>query len=363
MNEERKMILKMIEDGKITADEGAKLLEALGTKEDVKSEQKSHAESFEQETKTADWSDQWSKAAKSSTTRVSNFVESLIQKIKDLDLDFNFGSYEVVHHTFHQSDVSLKKLDISLRNGEIVLKPWDQNEVKVECEANVYRVSSEEEAKEKFLNEASFRVYDDRFSFKIDRADIKATTTVYLPESDYDDVRLKTFNGDITGETIQANLFKTKAANGRITFKKLEARDIEIEAANGAILIEDGEGEICELETGNGAITIKGKFNEIDAQSLNGAIRATVTEPLSGKGEFKTLNGSINVILPKGMAVKGDLKSSIGSVTCDLEDMKVVREKKEMAQRALRFVTSDETSPSYMVEANSKAGGITVSHE
>ncbi|MCA0986830.1 DUF4097 family beta strand repeat-containing protein [Guptibacillus algicola] len=346
MNEERKMILTMIEEGKITADEGAKLLSALGNADTKKEEKAAEPEPERSQP----------------GYRVGQFVESLIQKVKDMDLDFNFGSSEEAAHVFEQQDVSLDTIDIHVRNGEIAFQTWDQNDVKIDCKANVYRVSNAEAAKEKLLRDTYFSIDEGKMTFKSERADVKLNIVVYVPAKEYERVWITTFNGDVTGETIHSAKAKLKTANGKVGIKSSEVKDLEAEAGNGAISVVNTNGDVCELETANGPITLDGTYKEVEAQSLNGAIRYTLLETVSGSIQLKTVNGTIQVNVPKGMNLTGDLKSTIGAITADLDNMSVVREKQEISHRMKKFKTEVDSEYNYRIDATSTAGSVTVAY-
>ncbi|WP_169525355.1 DUF4097 family beta strand repeat-containing protein [Pseudalkalibacillus hwajinpoensis] len=348
MNEERKMILKMIEDGKISADEGAKLLKAISPNQEVEQKHTKESESYSE------------RAAP--TYKVGQFVETLIQKVKDMDLDFNFGSSEEVSHVFEQSEVNPSALDVHVRNGEIAFQTWDRNDVKIDCRANVYRASNVQEASDKLLRETYFSVDNDKMTFKSERADVKVNLIIYVPATEYKDVWMTTFNGDVTGENMTSAKVKLKTANGKVGIRHSKVNVLEAETGNGAIVVEGTTGEVCELETANGPITIDGTFVDTEAQSFNGAIRHTLQKSVSGRADFKTVNGTIQIVVPKGMNIKGDLKSTIGAITTDLDNMSIIREKKEISHRMKKFRTEEESEHNYRVEANSTAGSISVSY-
>lgn len=347
MNEERKMILKMIEDGKISADEGAKLLKAIGPQEEEQKHTK-ESESYSEHT--------------APTYKVGQFVETLIQKVKDMDFDFNFGSSEEVSHVFEQAEVDPSTLDVHVRNGEITFQTWDRNDVKIDCRAHVYRASNVQEATDKLMRETYFSVDNDKLTFKSERADIKANLVIYVPATDYKGVWMTTFNGDVKGENMTAEKVKLKTANGKIGIRESKINVLEAVTGNGAIVVEGIAGEVCELETANGPITIDGTFVDTEAQSFNGAIRHTLQKPVSGRADFKTVNGTIQIVVPKGMTIKGDLKSTIGAITTDLDNMSIIREKKEISHRMKKFKTEEESEHSYRIEASSTAGSISVSY-
>ncbi|WP_270180094.1 DUF4097 family beta strand repeat-containing protein [Alkalihalobacillus sp. CinArs1] len=346
MNEERKMILTMIEEGKITAEEGAKLLSALGSTETKKEERAAEPQQERPQ----------------SGYRVGQFVESLIQKVKDMDLDFNFGSSEEVEHVFSEQEVSFDAIDIHVRNGEVAFQTWDQDDVKIDCKANIYRVSTTEGAKEKLLRDTYFSVDNGKMTFKSERADVKLNVVIYVPAKEYERVWITTFNGDVSGETIRSAKAKLKTANGKVGIKASEVKDLEAESGNGSISVENTNGDVCELETGNGPITIDGTYKEVEAQSINGAIRYALKEVVSGSAQLKTVNGTIQVNVPKGMNLNGDLKSTIGTITADLDNMSVLREKQEISHRMKKFKTEVDSENTYRIAATSTAGSITVAY-
>src|SRR5690554_2888053 len=138
MHEERKMILKMIEDGKISAEEGLQLLNALkddkkdrGEKEVEKEVSQSRELSQEVDWDSGSSYSQTERKSPSFAARFSDFVEDTVQKIKEFDLDFNFGSSVDIEHIFQHHEDHIEKVDISLENGNLTFRPWDEKDVRV----------------------------------------------------------------------------------------------------------------------------------------------------------------------------------------------------------------------------------------
>ena len=77
----------------------------------------------------------------------------------------NFGKHHDINHIFQQTDASINAVDIDIANGNVSILPWDQNDIRVECEAQVYKGETQEEARQNFLQEMVFEVRGDRLFF------------------------------------------------------------------------------------------------------------------------------------------------------------------------------------------------------
>lgn len=360
--EERKMILKMIEDGKITADEGIKLLEAMEKKDPS---QENQSKTSTEVSTQVDWEEGESfrervRHTTSSTTNLfTSFIESAIQKIKDVDLDFNFGTSFDVDHIFQHRDVAPTSIDVSLENGSITFKPWDEQDIRVECKAKVYRVKDREEAKRLFLEECSFKVSDQRMLFHTKTKSIKVQTIVFVPRQTFTHIKLYTFNGQITGEQIDVDTFDVNAMNGSLHCVAINAKKVLAETVNGAIEMKRSTVDLLDVKTLNGAITIAGQVQDIDAETVNGSITYKLDGlKESGYADLKAATGSIHIFLPKTIRVEGKLKTNVGSFSVGLDDHEILEEKKEFAQKHLSFIGNQESSPRIKLNALTNTGSV-----
>ncbi|MCL6573883.1 MAG: DUF4097 domain-containing protein, partial [Bacillus sp. (in: Bacteria)] len=121
MQEERKRILKLVEEGKLTVDEAINLLDEL---EKAQQTMEQKREQIVNELSTTVNFDETKKEAptkedkyQSTKDKIFDFVDSALKKIKDFDFDLNFGQSVGISHIFHQSNVDLKNLDIDVANG------------------------------------------------------------------------------------------------------------------------------------------------------------------------------------------------------------------------------------------------------
>ncbi|MFA9559583.1 DUF4097 family beta strand repeat-containing protein [Evansella sp. AB-rgal1] len=367
MQEERKMILKMIEDGKISAEEGLQLLNALkddkkGTS-DVEYEKKSSERSVSTDVeweKGADYRYKSEPRTSSFATKFTEFIEEAVQKIKEFDLDFNFGSSIEIEHIFQHRDSAIEVVDVSLENGSVTFKPWEERDVRVECNVKVYKVRDSEEARNAFLDEVTFEVSDRKLRLHSPRKTMKVNTIIYVPKEYLEKVKLYAFNGRIIGDTVDVEKIEVKTVNGRISFDDVLAVSGLFETVNGSITIGKLDVENCDTKTVNGTISVNALKGKLDAETLNGSIKYTLADTVESRAYIKTTTGSIIVVVPKDVKTEGELKSTVGSIHCDLPELSIIEEKKEFASKQMSFLSNKEGKASFYVEAEATTGSIHV---
>ncbi|AIE61320.1 DUF4097 family beta strand repeat-containing protein [Bacillus methanolicus] len=360
MLEERKRILNMVKEGKLTVDEALTLLEEL-EKSSKTMEQKqeeiihdlSTAVNFEEAKK----EDNVHYKFQSVKDKIFDFVDSALKKMKEFDLDLNFGQSIEVSHIFQHGDANVKEIDVDVANGSVKLVPWDQRDVRVECNAKVYRVHSQEEARQSFLKDVVFGIEGEKMRFGTQQKWMKVDAKIYVPQEFYEYVRVRMFNGPIEGKNIKANNLKVKAANGKINLDSIISGKTEVETANGHIHLSNCTADDLELESINGAIELDGDVARADVQTFNGNVHCT----LKNRAESivaKATTGSIEIFLPESVSAEGDLKTNLGGFSVELEGIQIVEEKSEMIQKMLRFKPLHDEKKVVKVFADSKTGSI-----
>jgi DUF4097 and DUF4098 domain-containing protein YvlB len=363
MNEERKRILKMVEEGKLTVDEALTLLDEIQKAEKTMEQKQeegagklSTAVKFEETKK----EDPFQGKFQSTKEKVFEFVDSALKKIKDIDLDFNFGQSVEISHIFHHSDVYIKDMDIDVANGSIKLASWDQKDVRIECQAKVYRVDNQEQARQNFLKDIIFAIEGGKLRFITQQKWMKVEAVIYVPKAQYERIRVRMFNGPISGEELNVSDIRVKTANGKINLDRLNGKRAEVETANGQIKMNSSVFDDLEAETINGAIKVDGDFRKIETQTFNG----NITFNLRGeRGELiiaKGTTGSIDLFVPEGIPVNGELKTNLGGFNVKLEGIRILEEKTEMIQKLLRFESVQHPDKKLKVFADTKTGSITV---
>ncbi|WP_082233390.1 DUF4097 family beta strand repeat-containing protein [Halobacillus massiliensis] len=336
MNEERMKILKMIEEGTITAEEGAELLKAVETTKEM------------------------NKTSSNKKYGFKDFIDEAVEKIKNVDFDLSFGEAVEFHHELKADPVDFHDLDISIANGSLHLEPWDKDFAKADCRVKVYQTSDETEAKEQFLADSELDITSGILRLSNPSKKIKIFVKLYLPKKRYDFIKLKLSNGAITSNHLEAAHFQLKTSNGSLRLKDAQGETCKLETGNGSITVAESAFDHCEADTINGSVKLDGQFGKSDVSAIAGGITVYNYGDRAHTGFFKTTTGQISVLLPENKRIDGTLKSSIGSLTCELENYKILKNKKEVMSKELVFEAREELEKIYHIEAETKTGSVTI---
>ncbi|MEH7383034.1 DUF4097 domain-containing protein [Bacillus sp. JJ1533] len=362
MKEEQKRILKLVEEGKLTAEEAIILIEKLHSGEDsadpaqdIKTELSTQVQ-FEQSQQ------QHSSYEHKGTAKhkFMDFIDTALKKIKDLDLDFNFGTAVDVKHIFQHKDVYITKLDLDVSNGSITIIPWEERDVRVECEAKVYNIENQERARKAFLEDVLFSIENGALRLSIQKKQMKVHAKIYVPQENYESIKARMFNGPISGGNLRVKEFRAKTANGAITISNFDTDSVEVETANGHIKANQITSKDFEAETINGTVTATGLFEKVDLQSFNGNITCDLQGDVCHTAFVKTTTGGIDMFISNDYQVDGELKSNLGNFKSELPMMSIIEEKNEVVQKSLRFKANEEKAQKLHLFAETKTGSITI---
>jgi DUF4097 and DUF4098 domain-containing protein YvlB len=362
MNEERKRILDMVEKGTLTAQEALTLLEALDKKtEPSKEKEKDFLDEFVsifQEEKKGDTSNGYK--TDKTKDKLLDFMNTAFSKIKNFDFDFQWNQSVEVSHVFQQPDTAFKKVDIDVANGKVELIPWDGEEVRVECQAKVYRTEDREEARKQFMENTSFAIDKETLYYSTQLKWMKVDSKVYIPKQQYENISVRLFNGGLKADHIEADYFRAKSANGKIQIDHLTSKKAEVETSNGAITVVNAKAEKVEAESINGKVQVEGDIHYTDAQSLNGNIVCVLTGAKADTLHAKTVTGSVDIYVPSSINISGEAKSNFGGFKMELEGIDVVEEKNDVVQKHIRFNRKTDAEEKLHLFAETKTGSVLI---
>ncbi|RWZ55055.1 hypothetical protein EQV77_12815 [Halobacillus fulvus] len=341
MNEERMKILKMIEEGKITAEEGAKLLGAVSDEQETTSEKKA--------------------AGSTSKYGIKNFFDDAVEKIKNSDFDLSFGEYKEFDHHTDLSPDSFKDLDIFIANGSLTLNVWDGDYAKADYHVKVYQVETEEEAREQFLSDHQFDIKEGLLRLASPSKKVKTNVELTIPEQNYDFLKAKLSNGVIHVDHLNSQHTKFKTSNGKVHIAGIKGETCKIETGNGAVMLTAAELDTCEVDTINGTVQLSGSFGKSDVSTMSGSITVNHHENHAHTGFYKTTAGQVKVTLPHSCKVDGVARTKIGNIYCNLENYKIIQDKKDVVNKVLEFEAYEHNAHLFHIEAETKTGSITIS--
>ncbi|MDA3973054.1 daptomycin-sensing surface protein LiaX [Enterococcus thailandicus] len=275
---------------------------------------------------------------------------------KDVNLRVPGIATTKFEHEFYYEAPEASIIDIKAANGNVLLKTWDSEDVKVEAKIKLYGKMTAEPF-DAFLERSQIEVNEDHISFQIPNKRVRADLVFYLPTRLYDHVAIKLLNGNITIKGLETKDTYAKSTNGNILINDLTATMLEIEGVNGNIDVNRGQILDSIIETVNGTVTMATTPENVSVSLVNGDVRLTLTENALRKVEASSVNGNVKVALPETLGVEGHAKTSLGSINSRMSEYDVVREKKERTNQMLQFRRISDTGIA-QVQLSTTTGNI-----
>ncbi|MGF2617849.1 DUF4097 family beta strand repeat protein [Rossellomorea vietnamensis] len=374
MNEERKRILDMVEKGQLSTKEALTLLEALDKEGSSHKEKQPYKEketdllddlanlfTGEKKDYKDDYGEKTTYTNNNGKDKLIDFFQSALNKVKNFDLDFEFNKSIELSHVFQETEVgALKEAAVDVANGKVEVLPWEQDEVRVECQVKVYRTDDIEEARRSFLANTDFYIENGKVRLSTELKWMKVNTKVYIPASQYEKVSIKVLNGTVSSERVKADSFKVRSANGKVELKDMVTKHIEVDTSNGAIHLANIISDSVEAESINGKVYLEGDVAETDLQSLNGTIVCCLRGDRADTLHAKAVTGGIDLYVPENIGIKGEAKSNLGSFKIEMEGINIVEEKNEVVQKHVHFSKESDSDKKLHIFAHTKTGSVVI---
>ncbi|WP_214687191.1 DUF4097 family beta strand repeat-containing protein [Exiguobacterium sp. s163] len=350
--EMRELILQQVKEGKMTIEEAMTQLERL---ERLEPEQVQALEE-RQDTEKVD-----AYSVESLTTKLTSAVEGLVTKLRDSDFSFssNFGP-EVTYSKsfpFTGSDISL-----DLFNASATIVSSDAEDCELIVTGRPLRQQDADKALEQLQSAVKHSVIGDRLVVSLRDKLVRAHVELYVPHHHFNHLLVQTLNGEVRADGLDVENVRVQTANGRVVLHDVHASELLLNTGNGTVEVEGVEAEFVHVRTGNGAVIVGGKYNKASLKTGNGNIRAELATARPAKFELASLAGNIRLVLPHGVEVEGELETNFGGLHCLLDELEIIRDRKDVAQRRLEFLSGRGQTPRIEVEAGTRTGTIDLEH-
>ncbi|MGN7116364.1 DUF4097 family beta strand repeat-containing protein [Lysinibacillus odysseyi] len=392
--DERKRILKLVENGTISAEEAIELLEALSQqKEPTQStaptmyttpEQTTNQESpftFEEEKKrkTTGFEDLFSKLGNKDLNRkvdelmqelrhdLSEFggrmmtmMNTTLSKVKDFDVEFPFGEKVEFNKSYAFNAEEVKGFEIDIPNGRVTIeKGTAEPHVIIEALVKTQKKDTQHDTIEEFTD-GFIELKDGKIEVATQSKLSHVALNIILPEKQYDVFIIRLLNGGITINDAEAKLIKVKTYNGAVKVENVVFDHANLQSANGAIEARGIQGDDIEAETANGRIYIDGDVKEVEAESVNGHVVVTTTSQKAYKVKARTMAGSVELYIPKNLALDGQVTSNLGRTDVGLADVAVRMGEGQFLQKTCYFNKMVEDASLLKIVGESRTGSILV---
>ncbi|MDW0118400.1 DUF4097 family beta strand repeat-containing protein [Sporosarcina thermotolerans] len=376
MQNERKRILTMLENGTISMDEALTLLEAM--EKTAKDNYNQADEVVFNENKSDQGNDQsYSKNRKDPSMdefiedikkdfvtvgdRFMQFMQTAVDKMKGFDFDKPFGGSTTFHHSIVKEADDLEEILIDVDNGNISVHATDATEIKADFVVKAYGGKSEEDSRKEFLDKLIFLVDEGKLRLLSDLKLIQVNVDLFIPKQDYKKISARLLNGHFSMNDITVDRFYTKTANGKVDLERIDFKEAEIEAGNGSIRLNESSGELLEAETINGRVYLSGQLKDVEAKSLNGNVIVTTNDTAAQRIDAKTVSGTVEVYIPSDIPLHGEISTNMGRLDLQLKDVTKSSEQEQFLQRSISFSKTGENgaTPLY-IHGEAKTGSVIV---
>ncbi|HEX2926296.1 MAG TPA: DUF4097 family beta strand repeat-containing protein [Ruminiclostridium sp.] len=326
ISEERILILKMLEENKISSEEAAKLLAALEEKPEQESadsyKRNQKANGFTEEAaKVRERVNEWKKGFKNNYNQadfdnmiddfankaekfgknVASTTFGLVDKVIDyvgsfVDTNsFNvFGSCQTVQKNFEVYPAEGAVLEIAGVNGAISIKKHLDPKVVI-----ISRIRSSVPNGEGVVtfsddpNNISVTVNSTAFN-------VSVSHEIFIPDMKFKEIRIKNSNGKIYIEDSQSEEITATTKNAHIELMGVNSDKVSVNTKNGRIQLNYIIGNKIDINTSNAVIDIKHiKAKEVSAVTINGRITIENAQNIDMENDMdmylKTSNGGIKV--------------------------------------------------------------------
>ena len=381
MKEERLLILTMLQEGKITAEEAAELLEALSRTPDTQKEKTVSdrlAEVVERLEVAREQVETKLEAARQrieeARVRGERTGEDIVRGLEDVFVNVERGLSRVLselpdtvgrwfgalrlwpEHTVNQvyegefpAGLSEAEISVVTRDGVIRVEAGDGPGYRVEI-TNHVRVDDAELAAKLAAEATRWEVTERGFRLvAADRRDVEASVKVVLPKG-------------------LSYRLECQTADGSVRCRNLHLTKARLTTADGSIRLHGVQVDELEATTADGSIRFSGAVERARCSTAEGSIDARYVPADAGAGasvqwDLRTSDGRVRVSLPSGddVGYRLDLETADGRVRAMIPGV----EQRVAGRHTLRAETPGfaEKRLRFTVRARTADGSIVVGHD
>lgn len=391
--EERMLILKMLQEGKISVEEAHKLLEAVdknnasfeadGKKVEKKFEEKmqelqqkankvaeklgstfnSSAEKFSSNSEK--FGDDFGKRMESFGNDIADsavkFTDRLVNYLGNF-IDVGYDKYQFKKNYVYQLTDNAQ-ISIDTCNFAVIVSPTSKSDLVLNLYINtsIQNLAIDEYFKvTQTENALSFKTqFPSRTWGKIE---------IMIPKH-LSNLNIVTTNGKCELDDISADTIEFNTSNGRICLLNCQSKTIEAVTSNGKIIATGTIADFANFSTSNGKIEIENcKFDKLDAKTSNGSIVLDGIYKISnaeGNYNLRTSNGKIVIALNNSetCGCMIDATTSLGSISVDLPQLNYFIDKRSFSMQSTAQIKSsnfDSVADKILINAHTSNSSIVV---
>lgn len=343
MSEERKLILNLLAEGKITPDEADELLEAL--EQDAYEKQE---ESFAGAERAAEGPGEGKPDRPEREKRPKKGIDigpDLEVRINDMAGEIE----ELVSDIPERVQKALEGISITKdgkkSNLAELLKSLGLSEIGGTCATPKFRMCTTE-VTDRLPVSVAITNGTVRFVANEDDTDIRVISKVVVKNGSCENLQkvasehievffdpqkglrvrsIDTKDSYVSGVEVllPKNLsydIQARSVNGSVRCNEISAKTTAFKTVNGSVVLEDCKFDNIDAQTVNGGIRMTGEFRDVSANTVNGSIRGMLVV-LGGNMKLASSNGTIKVAIDKDKSVPMQVQASSRHGSVRMESM------------------------------------------
>lgn len=362
--EEKMMILKMLEEGKITSDEALRLLDSL---ENKNTKDKNNFKEFKSEPNhsNAKFNDTINKFSKKAEEFADKFGPDFVSKVESISGDFadaavkfadkvvsyinssfsNTDIYKTVSKNYSFPIEGSEKVKVMLRtqNLAVTAGSTDSSEVSLNMKLNVLFENADDIGK--YISAR----YENGVIYVSTDLPVRTwgTLEIKLPKA-FENLEVETSNSKCIVEGLMGTALHCNTSNGKIEIRDCEWEKLNAKTNNSKILILNTKAQYASADTSNSSIELdNSSFDRLKSTTSNGSINlAHFNSIKSAEAEYmlQTTNGKIRINIPKNSnsGYKINARTTIGNINIsELESSYLIERKTGSMNAQASIITSN----------------------
>lgn len=221
------------------------------------------------------------------------------------------------------------ELNLTGFNGNVLVKGYNGDKIS----AKIFTVAKRAGAK------PSLAALGNKYYLSFDENDFeRVCIDAFVPESMFDNIKVATNNGDMSVSTVTSANIHVENINGNTEVAGVSAHNLTVEVSNGRLDVKDCSAHVAHIENFNGIIGIsKVDIADMKASTFNGSIDLQVAAFANHdnyRWYVETSNGKMNVLLPTYATLGYHIKAhaALDAVKLGLVSMNYIRNDKSFVE-------------------------------
>jgi DUF4097 and DUF4098 domain-containing protein YvlB len=234
----------------------------------------------------------------------------------------------------------------ALNGGEVVVRAWDRNEVRVSAELEGGRLDFEASPTRVAIGDAHGSSGDARFEVTVPRTArvaIEGTNAEIAITGVKGGVEIDNANGDVRLVDV-GGLVKAELMTGELHISGGDG-EFRCELASGDVVVEDVSGRI-QVETVSGDIVVRrARARELRLETTSGSVSYDGSVQGDGQYEMSTHSGDVRLRLPEGTRARLEAETYNGEFTSDFAVTMTPAAGSSIRQRKYQLLVGDGQGP------------------